>query len=226
MSLSALIFGAGPRIGQAVALKLKAEGYKVALASRNPNVEEAKKDGYYPVQVDAAKPETIQGVYNSVEKEIGTPNVVIFNVAALTLPPNPQDPLSVPLSSYINDQNVGANSLFALAQSAVAGFDKLPAAIPRAFIVTGNLLPYIDPIPVMLTLGPQKVVDVYLVKFLNQVYGQKGYRFYYAHQVASSGGLPGKELAGEAHATAYWHLIQRKELGGWDYRFIKDGSAF
>lgn len=81
MPPSALIFGSGPRIGLAVAQKLKAAGYKVALASRNPNVEEAKKNGYYPVKVDATNPETVESAYKEVEKEIGTPNVVVFNGA-------------------------------------------------------------------------------------------------------------------------------------------------
>jgi hypothetical protein len=52
----------------------------------------------------------------------------------------------------------------------------------------------------------------------------KDLRFYLATQVSSSGGNPRDELSSEAHAIAYWNLIQRKERGGWDIRFIKDGS--
>lgn len=79
MSLSAFILGTGARVGRSVALKLKAEGYKVAIGSRNPDIDAAKKDGFYAVKVDAAKPETIQSAYDQVQDAIGVPNVVVFN---------------------------------------------------------------------------------------------------------------------------------------------------
>jgi len=226
MTLSAFILGAGPRIGRSVALKLKDEGYKVAVGSRSPDVEETTRDGLYPIRVDASMPETIQGAFDQVRREIGTPNVVVFNASALTFPPTPKDPLSIPLASFIHDQAVGVNSIFALAQCAVQGFGQLPASTPRAFIVTGNLLPFVAPVPNMVTLGSQKVGSAYLVRLFAKAYAEKGHRFYYAQQVSSTGGNPGNELSGSAHATAYWNLVQREEQGEWDYRFTKDGSVY
>ena len=102
----------------------------------------------------------------------------------------------VPLSSFIADQQVGTSSLYALAQAAVAGFDKLPSSVPRVFIATGNLLPFIDPIPNFVTLGPQKVSSVHLVKLFNEAYAKKGYRLaYYSSSLAISRAHLGEYLA-------------------------------
>jgi len=226
MALSAFILGAGARIGRCVALKLKDEGYRVAIGSRNPNVEESAKDGLVPIQVDASVPETIQSAFDQVQREVGTPNVVVFNATGFTFPPTSKDPLSIPLTSFVHDQAVGVNGVFALAQCAIRGFDQLPTTIPRVFIVTGNLLPFVAAVPNMVTLGTQKVASAYLVQVFAKSYADKSYRFYYAHQVSSKGGTPGKELAGPSHATAYWNLIQREGQGEWDHRFIKDGSVY
>ncbi len=51
-SLVALILGAGPNVGHHVAKALQSQKYKVALGSRNPDVDKLKKDGFFPVKVD------------------------------------------------------------------------------------------------------------------------------------------------------------------------------
>lgn len=45
------------------------------------------------------------------------------------------------------------------------------------------------------------------------------YRFYFASQVSTSGGVPGKQFSGPAHAAAYWDLINSPEQKDWDYRY-------
>ena len=47
-------------------------------------------------------------------------------------------------------------------------------------------------------------------------------RYYFASEVANDGGIPeGYVIHGPAHATAYWNLVQRKEQGQWDVRYVK-----
>lgn len=79
MSQVLFILGAGPRIGWAVAGKFKDEGYKVAVGSRNPNIERATSDGFLPVSVDVTKSESVELAFGKVKEELGIPNVVVYN---------------------------------------------------------------------------------------------------------------------------------------------------
>lgn len=89
MSLIALILGAGPGVGHSVAAKLIGEGYKVAAASRNPDLAAAKAIGFHPLKIDLAKPEQIPGLFAEVQKELGGfPNVVVYNGGAYPTPPS------------------------------------------------------------------------------------------------------------------------------------------
>ena len=51
-----------------------------------------------------------------------------------------------------------------------------------------------------------------------------GFRFYLPSQVTADGKPPFKEFSAEAHGIAYWSLIQKVEQGGWDVRFVQDGT--
>ena len=79
MSLVAFIIGAGPHVGAAVGTLLKQNGYRVALGSRNPKIDETKAGSFYPVKVDASSSESIQAAFQTVNAELGPPNVVIYN---------------------------------------------------------------------------------------------------------------------------------------------------
>jgi NAD(P)-dependent dehydrogenase (short-subunit alcohol dehydrogenase family) len=77
--LIAFIIGAGKNIGAATASALKGKGYQVAVGSRKPVIDEIKKNGYFPVAVDASNAESVQAAFAQVNKELGAPSVVIFN---------------------------------------------------------------------------------------------------------------------------------------------------
>jgi NAD(P)-dependent dehydrogenase (short-subunit alcohol dehydrogenase family) len=77
--LIAFIIGAGRNIGEHTAAALKAKGYQVALGSRKPDVNQIKKDGYFPVAIDAESPTSVQEAFAQINDELGPPNVVIFN---------------------------------------------------------------------------------------------------------------------------------------------------
>lgn len=89
MKPSCLVVGAGPGIGQSVALAFAREGYDVALASRQP----ARLKGFQPALdkagavsrlygVDAGDEASLRKLFSDVRKDFGDPEVVVYNPAA------------------------------------------------------------------------------------------------------------------------------------------------
>ena len=74
-----LVLGAGPRVGYSVAKKFKAEGYNVAIGSRNPDVEAATKSGFLPITVDLVSIQSVEETFVQVAKTYGPPNIVVYN---------------------------------------------------------------------------------------------------------------------------------------------------
>ncbi|KAH7928391.1 hypothetical protein BV22DRAFT_1103021 [Leucogyrophana mollusca] len=215
--LVAFILGAGPGVGQAVASHLKLQGYKVAVGSRNPDLNARKEDGFLPVQVDVGKEESIQRAFDTVRKELGPPSVVVYNAVSFTPPPTPYDPLSLPLEIFQRDAQLGLG-IFTAAQEFISGVRSAKLDAPKAFITTGNVLPFIPPVfSQAIGIGIQKVTEAYLTDLFARAYNKEGIRFYFATETSAEGGYPGP-ISGPGHAQAYWDLIQRKEQGKYDYR--------
>jgi NAD(P)-dependent dehydrogenase (short-subunit alcohol dehydrogenase family) len=80
----ALIVGAGPGISAAFGEALVADGYQVALASRN--VEKlsplAMKMNAKAFEADASSPASLVRLFNDVDGALGEPDVVLFNPSA------------------------------------------------------------------------------------------------------------------------------------------------
>lgn len=80
----ALIVGAGPGISAAFGEALVADGYQVALASRN--VEKlsplATKMNAKAFEADASSPQSLVQLFNEVDRSLGEPEVVLFNPSA------------------------------------------------------------------------------------------------------------------------------------------------
>jgi hypothetical protein len=74
---TALIIGAGSRIGHATATAFAGAGYKVAVASRTAKLQDISAITHFVF--DAAKPETVRELFESVRKIVGIPSVVIYN---------------------------------------------------------------------------------------------------------------------------------------------------
>jgi NAD(P)-dependent dehydrogenase (short-subunit alcohol dehydrogenase family) len=80
----ALIVGAGPGLSASLARLFNKEGMKVALAARDAK----KLDGLvreihgraYPC--DASSPKDVENLFDSVAKDIGEPNLVVYNASA------------------------------------------------------------------------------------------------------------------------------------------------
>ncbi|KAF7345082.1 hypothetical protein MVEN_01671700 [Mycena venus] len=229
--LIAFIIGAGKNIGEHTAAALKAKGYQVALGSRKPIIDQVKKDGYFPVTVNAQSPESIKAAFAQVNKELGPPNVVIFNAAAFVAPPVPEDPLSLSVEDFKQQTDVGVG-VYAAAQEALHGFrSETHKGALKTFIVTGNPLPWVPVNNVAwLGLNIEKVMKWRLIEILSRAYSKEGSRFYFASLVGETGGvvdpLSAFFTSGPQHAQVYLDLITRKDQADWEYRFTLDGKKW
>ena len=93
----ALILGAGPRIGAAIAERFSAIGYKVALASRTGGSKAAKSSkDFLSLTADFSQPSSIPSLFTKIKETFSAPpNVIIYNAGSLTPPPEKDDPLSI-----------------------------------------------------------------------------------------------------------------------------------
>ncbi|KAJ7260904.1 hypothetical protein B0H12DRAFT_363395 [Mycena haematopus] len=226
----AFIIGAGKNIGEHTAAALKANGYQVALGSRKPIIDEVKKNGCFPVVVNAENPDSVKAAFAQVAKELGPPNVVVFNAAAFVPPPVPEDPLSLSLEEFKQHTDVGLG-VYAAAQEALVGFRSETLKGLKTFIVTGNSLPWFHgDRPRSFALNVEKVIEWRLVEILSRAYSKEGFRFHFVSLVGKSGGLieniPDFFTSGPQHAQVYLDLITRKDQADWDYRFTLDGKQW
>ncbi|GLS19702.1 SDR family oxidoreductase [Labrys miyagiensis] len=81
---TALIVGAGQGISAAVARKFAAAGLKVALVARNADklAGLAGEIGGLALPADATDASAIADVFDKVSRQIGTPDVVVYNASA------------------------------------------------------------------------------------------------------------------------------------------------
>lgn len=79
----ALIVGAGPGLSASLARLFKKDGMKAALAARDVNkldelVKEVDGRGY---ACDASDPKEVVRLFDSVDKDLGEPNLVVYNAS-------------------------------------------------------------------------------------------------------------------------------------------------
>jgi NAD(P)-dependent dehydrogenase (short-subunit alcohol dehydrogenase family) len=170
-----LILGAGPRIGASVAHTFASAGYKVAIVSRSGN---KTADGILSLKADFTKPDSIPSLFDAVKTEFHTaPSVVIYNAAALTMPPVQDSLFSTSAESVDADLNINTISPYVAAQQAVIGWETLPKNTKKTFIYTGNILNVsIVPVPMMLTLGMGKAASAFWIGLADAMYSSKGFR--------------------------------------------------
>ncbi|KAL4263823.1 hypothetical protein AB1N83_004662 [Pleurotus pulmonarius] len=225
--LVAFVIGFGPNIGDSVASLLKEHGYAVAVGSRNPDADKVRKEGYFPVKVEATRQASISAAFAAVNAELGPPNVVVYNPAIHQEPTDLSDPSTLPLDTFNDVVAIGSN-VFVAIQEALKGFRSgKHENHPKAFIVTGNILPADNTLsPFYFSLDIQKVIESRIVGQFARANEKTGLRFVYATLVGDDGGIPPYDLflkSGDLHAQVYWELINSKN-GLWDYRFTLDGK--
>lgn len=173
----ALILGAGPRVGAALAQKFSSLGYKVATASRSGTGTKTAA-GFLSLKADFTKPDSIPGLFDAVRAEFHTaPSVVVYNAGALTVPPEQDNLFSIPTETVLSDLNINTISAYVAAQQAVSGWKTLPGDTKKTFIFTGNILNVtILPAPLMLNLGMGKAASAFWVGLADATFTAPGTR--------------------------------------------------
>jgi NAD(P)-dependent dehydrogenase (short-subunit alcohol dehydrogenase family) len=84
---TAIVFGVGPGLGWALVRRFVAEGMRVGavardLAKLNSMVESGGRPGVHPYAADVSNDEDVRRVFESVDRDLGEPDVVVFNAGA------------------------------------------------------------------------------------------------------------------------------------------------
>ena len=113
---TALITGAGSGIGRAVAQKLMAQGWRVALAGRREDklIETAQGQGLV-LPCDISKPAEVKAMFARLEAEFGRLDL-LFNNAGIFVPSVPIDEL--PVEHWLASVEVNLTGSFLCAQAA------------------------------------------------------------------------------------------------------------
>jgi len=161
------------------------------------------------------------------------------SAASVTPPLTPDDLLTIPVDAYYDAASIGLGA-FTAAQKVLPSFrNEIHHENPKAFIVTGNILPFsqYSP-PVYLTLGLQKALQTRFVATAAKAYESENFqyvtftwiapqmltwtRFYFATLVSKEGGIPGPAVfdrSAATHAQVYWNLINNVKQEDWDHRY-------
>ncbi|OTA60750.1 hypothetical protein K449DRAFT_383480 [Hypoxylon sp. EC38] len=230
-----------PRIGASVAEKFASDGYKVAVASRSGNGTKSIQ-GVLSLKADFAKPDSIPALFDAVKTEFKAfPNVVVYNAATLTNPPDKDSVLSIPTENVVSDLNVNTVSPYVTAQQAIRGWQTLPKETKKTFIYTGNILNVsVVPVPQFLDLGMGKAASAYWIGVADASYTAQGFRqvsqrsapyvpflicpfsrFFYADQRQADGQIIGAALDAPAHGEFYAQLANHEGNVPWHATFVK-----
>ncbi|APA08969.1 hypothetical protein SS1G_02820 [Sclerotinia sclerotiorum 1980 UF-70] len=207
-----LFLGAGGNVGASSVELFKSKGYKVASVARTIK-DEVRTHSDLCLTADFSNPSTIKSVFERVEKELGTPNVVVYNPYSWSMSPDPANPVSASLENFQKDLAINTVSAYAAAQAAVEGFKKLPRTIKKTFIYTGNNGNTFI-FPQFLLLGIGKSSAWYLIQTMVATPGfaAEGYRFYFADERTPEGKAM-HHTSGPGHAEFFLQLAEQEGQG-------------
>jgi len=79
----ALVVGTGPGLSASLARLFSKEGMKVAVAARNTEKLDGlvKEIGAHAYQCDAIIPKDVENLFSAVTKDLGDPNIVVYNAS-------------------------------------------------------------------------------------------------------------------------------------------------
>ncbi|EUC40725.1 hypothetical protein COCMIDRAFT_108040 [Bipolaris oryzae ATCC 44560] len=220
----ALILGAGPNAGTAIASSLSSLGYRIATASRSASTSLPTSDTL-ALTADFTNPSSIPPLFTRIHTDLHAyPSVVVYNAATLTPPLDAGVVTSVPVDKFAADLNVNVVSPYVAAQEAVKGWKKMgqEEGGEKTFIFTGNMLNRtILPVDALVTLGVGKSASAYWVGLADEIHKGEGYRFFYTDQRQPDGSPMGNVVDGPAHGEFYAQLVQRTNEVPWLATFVK-----
>ncbi|GAB1823970.1 SDR family NAD(P)-dependent oxidoreductase [Herbidospora sp. RD11066] len=207
---AAVIIGAGPGIGQAVARRFAREGYAVTLIARSDRTlhaaEEAMGVPVVGLRADSTDEEALRGALDEAAELHGLPDVVVYN-AAIVRSDGPGD-----LSVEEHKDAWAVNVVGAL----IAAAHVAPAMAKRgsgSFLITSGM-PKPRPDYVSLSLGKAGVRT--LVTLLDEEWGSEGVHF---ASITVPGEVGPTGFDPEEIAEHYWDL-HNQPRGTWDLEIV------
>ncbi|MFC8347814.1 SDR family NAD(P)-dependent oxidoreductase [Streptomyces sp. NPDC057280] len=196
---SAVVIGAGPGIGLAVARRFAREGFDLALVARSKQTvtgvaESLEGVRALPLVADSGDEVALRAALDTAATELGPPDVVVYNAAVI----RPDTVGELPLRTHLDTYAV--NVLGALTAAAHTA----PGMAERGrgtFVVTGGM-PEPKPEYVSLSLGKAGVRS--LVDLLDRQYGPSG--VHVATVTVSGPVAPGTAWDPDEIAEQYWRL--------------------
>jgi NAD(P)-dependent dehydrogenase (short-subunit alcohol dehydrogenase family) len=197
----AVVIGAGPGIGLSVARRFAREGLPVAVLARSPETVEDSRavlvaDGAEAVGVtaDAANDEQLRRALDDVQRELGTPQALIYNVGLI------QQDRPGELSA---DQHLAAWSVN-VGGAITAATHVAPAMMARgsgSIIFTGGMP---EPLPDVFSLSLGKAGVRALTVLLAKAYGPRG--VHVATVTVGGAVAPDSAFDPDGIAEHYWRL--------------------
>lgn len=185
-------------------------GYLVCAVSRNPEFPLAD----LCLQADFSNPSSIEHVFARCEKQLGVPNVVIFNAFSWNSM-GTSNPLEADVEGFQRDLNINTVSAFAAMKAAVKEFGKLGPEIKKTFLFTGNKGNTLI-CPQLGLLALTKSATWYLIQTILASYSPEEEttkpRFYFVDERSPNGkGI--YFISGAAHAKFFLELAERVDQG-------------
>ncbi len=226
---TALIVGAGDGLSASLARLFSANGLQVALAARNIDKLQTLKDeiGALTFQCDASQVDSVQQLFNAIDADLGSPDVVVYNPSYRTRGPITElDPAAVQQALMVTAYGgflVGQQAakrmessgkgaiLFTGASASVKGYPQSAPFAMGKFALRGLVQ------SMARELAPKNIhVAHFIIDGAILPPGQQ--------QPADS---PDRFLEPDAIASSYWHVLQQHrsawtwevELRPWVERF-------
>lgn len=215
----AVIIGAGPGIGQAVARRFAREGLPITLIARTDRTLRAAAEAVAPSGVpvltlaaDSTDEDALRTALDRAADRHGLPDVVVYNAAVIRA----DGPGDLPLRGHLDAWAVNVvGALTAAAHVAPA----MAARGGGSFLITGGM-PEPKPQYVSLSLGKAGVRT--LVMLLDQAYGPSG--VHVASVTVAGPVAPGTGFDPDDIAEHYWRLhVQPRER--WEREVLHDGRT-
>jgi NAD(P)-dependent dehydrogenase (short-subunit alcohol dehydrogenase family) len=207
----AVVVGAGPGIGAAVARRFARAGLSVGLIARSETTVKAVADGItgevLALTADSTDEVGLRAALDRVVEEYGVPDAVVYNAAII----QPDAVGDLTAQQHLDAWAVNVVGAITTAAHVV------PAMAERgsgSFIITGGM-PEPKPGYASLSLGKSGVRT--LVTLLDQQYGASGI---HAAGVTVTGAVaPGTPWDPDDIADHYWHL-HTQPRSQWDHELI------
>jgi NAD(P)-dependent dehydrogenase (short-subunit alcohol dehydrogenase family) len=215
-SASAIVIGAGPGIGAAVARKLSREGLAVGLIARSratldDTLATIASGSALGLTADVTDEAGFQGALDHLVERNGVPSVVVYNAALIQWDPFGELSARQQLDAYAVNV-VGAITAIAHLAPGMA------EAGSGTILLTGGMP---DPIPEVTSLSLGKAGVRALASLLAKAYGPSGV---HVTTVTVAGAVsPGSAFDPEEIAERYWQ-IHLQPAGEWQQEVLYSGS--